>query len=95
MVYIYGITFDHTTNYGSCLQAYALQEAVERITVFNERCSYKLIPLHTLLEIPPANLTGKIKRYFFTKIFNFITNFIFIIFPYFNMSIYRRIYANL
>ena len=63
MVCIYGITFDHTTNYGSCLQAYALQTAVERIAVLNERCSYRLIPLQTLLEIPPANFIGKIKRF--------------------------------
>ena len=62
MVCIYGITFDHTTNYGSCLQAYALQTAVERITVLNERCSYRLIPLQTLLETPPANFAGRIKR---------------------------------
>lgn len=48
MFIIYGLTFDHTTNYGSCFQAYALQQAIEKIAVDGEKCSYFLIPLKTI-----------------------------------------------
>ena len=45
MLKVYGVTFDHTVNYGSSLQAYALQTAVENTAVGGEKCSYRLIPL--------------------------------------------------
>ena len=44
MLRVCGVTFDHTTNYGSCLQAYALQTAVEKITIGNLSCRYELLP---------------------------------------------------
>lgn len=44
MLYVYGVTFDHTTNYGSCLQAYALQHAIEAMEIDGQKCSYQLIP---------------------------------------------------
>ena len=46
---ICGVTFDHTTNYGSCLQAYALQTVIEKMTVRNEPCSYALLPASTII----------------------------------------------
>lgn len=52
---VYGITFDHTTNYGSCFQAYALQSVVEKISVGRmnqEKCTYQLIPIKTFKELP-------------------------------------------
>lgn len=53
---IYGITFDHTTNYGSCFQAYALQTAIEKISVGeNEKCSYQLIPIKAFKDFPIKN----------------------------------------
>ena len=32
---IYGLTLDHTVNYGSCLQAYALQHVIENMVLSN------------------------------------------------------------
>lgn len=55
---VYGITFDHTTNYGSCFQAYALQTVIEKISVGGtdwENCSYQLIPIKTLEKFPVGN----------------------------------------
>lgn len=49
---VYGLTFDHTTNYGSCFQAFALQRAIEKITVRGEKCSYFLIPIKTFKDYP-------------------------------------------
>lgn len=49
---VYGLTFDHTTNYGSCFQAFALQRAIEKITVRREKCSYFLIPIKTFKDYP-------------------------------------------
>ena len=40
-----GVTFDHTTNYGSCFQALALKTAIERMEIGGEKCSYSLIPV--------------------------------------------------
>ena len=62
MLNVYGITYDHTTNYGSCLQAYALQTVIDRITVSNDKCNYKLIPMQTLRGTSKTNFKGKIKR---------------------------------
>ncbi len=45
MLKVYGVTFDHTVNYGSSLQAYALQTAIENTVIGGEQCSYRLIPL--------------------------------------------------
>lgn len=41
---ICGVTFDHTTNYGSCLQAYALQSAIEKVTIEDNHFHYDLVP---------------------------------------------------
>ena len=60
MFNIYGVTYDHTTNYGSCLQAYALQTAIEKIRLGEkaEVCRYMLIPLSKLKEYPKWKYTS-------------------------------------
>ncbi len=45
---IFGITIDHSTNYGSAFQAYALQTVINRMTVRGEPCRYRLIPFMKL-----------------------------------------------
>ncbi len=53
---VYGITYDHTTNYGSCLQAYALQTVIEKLYVGEqERCIYQVIPVRTFKDFPIKN----------------------------------------
>ena len=53
MLRVCGITYDHTINYGSCFQAYALQTAVERTVVGEgETCEYRLIPVKTFRDWP-------------------------------------------
>ncbi|MBP5489005.1 MAG: polysaccharide pyruvyl transferase family protein [Lachnospiraceae bacterium] len=52
MLNVYGITLDHTINYGSCLQTYALHKAITGIELSSgEQCSYQLIPIRTFKEI--------------------------------------------
>lgn len=57
MFHVCGVTFDHTTNYGSCFQAYALQTAIEKMAVNGERCSYDLLPRASF---PVAAKKGKV-----------------------------------
>lgn len=45
MLRVCGITFDRTNNYGSCLQAYALKTAVEKVIINGEGCEYSLLAL--------------------------------------------------
>ena len=46
---IYGLTLDHTVNYGSCLQAYALQHVIENMVLSDGTTfDYKLIPIRTM-----------------------------------------------
>ena len=52
MLKVAGVTFDHTVNYGSSLQAYALQTAIEHVSVEGENCSYRLIPLQAMTDYP-------------------------------------------
>lgn len=53
MLHVCGITFDHTTNYGSSFQAYALQAAVEKISLSDgTKCSYQLIPIRKCEDWP-------------------------------------------
>lgn len=57
MLRVFGITYDHTINYGSCFQAYALQKAIEKICVGeNEKCQYELIPLWTCRDYPKKKI---------------------------------------
>ncbi len=64
MLRVCGVTFDHTTNYGSCLQAYALQRVIEEMSIAGEKCSYQLIPraLFPPRAPKPTSLKTKIKR---------------------------------
>ena len=52
MLKVYGLTYDHTTNYGSCFQAYALQHTIENMVIQGEHPSYFLIPLSTFRDSP-------------------------------------------
>lgn len=45
MLRICGVTFDHTTNYGSNFQAYALQTTIEKMCIKGQDCHYDLLPL--------------------------------------------------
>ena len=46
MLRVCGITYVRTTNYGTCFQAYALQKAINGITLSNgEKCQHEFIPL--------------------------------------------------
>lgn len=45
MLRVCGITYTHTSNFGSCLQAYALQHVVENMQIGGEHCQYNLIPI--------------------------------------------------
>ena len=57
MLKVCGITYDHTINYGSCLQAYALQKVIDSIKVGNhDSCLYELIPLWTCKDYPKKRL---------------------------------------
>ena len=49
-----GVTFDHKVNYGSALQAYALQTAVEQTVIGGEPCEYALAPLGTFPPYQPV-----------------------------------------
>lgn len=51
MLSVYGITYDHTANYGSCFQAYALQRAIENLVIQGEHPSYFLIPFATFTDL--------------------------------------------
>lgn len=51
MLRVCGLTLDHTFNYGSCFQAYALQKAVEDSVLSDgSGCTYQLIPIRTFKE---------------------------------------------
>ena len=70
MLRVVGITLDHKTNYGSCLQAYALAHAVESMEIGGEACSYRLIPITKTPEWAqcvkrsegPASLVRRLER---------------------------------
>ena len=60
MLRVFGLTFDHTTNYGSCFQAYALQRAIEKISIGGDICSYFLIPIKIFKDYPINSFIKKI-----------------------------------
>lgn len=60
MLKVLGLTFDHTTNYGSCFQSYALQQAIEKIRIGGENCSYSLIPIKTFKDYPIHSYIKKV-----------------------------------
>ncbi len=57
MFTVYGVTYDHTNNYGTCFQAYALQTAIEKCKLgeSGEECVYHLIPVKLLKEYPKVS----------------------------------------
>lgn len=60
MLKVFGITYDHTTNYGSCFQAYALQTAIEKICIDGENCLYSLIPIKSFKDYPVHSYIKKV-----------------------------------
>ncbi len=62
MIRVCGITFTHSPNYGSCLQTYALQRAVETMKVCGEDCSYRVIPIQMLKDYPVKGLTDRLAK---------------------------------
>jgi len=60
MLRVCGITYAHSPNYGSCLQAYALQHAIEALNICGEKCCYKVIPVQLLPDYPVNGLLGRI-----------------------------------
>ena len=63
MLRVCGVTFDHTTNYGSCFQAYALKTAIEKTKVGEgAKCSYELVPLRKCSDYPNRSIKGWILK---------------------------------
>lgn len=56
MLRVGGVTYCHTANYGTSLQAFALQQAIEKIEIGGEPCSYKLICLRDCKDYPERYL---------------------------------------
>ena len=54
MFEICGVTYDHTINYGSCLQAYALKRAIEQIDLNGEQIHYTQLAIHYMKDKPGA-----------------------------------------
>ena len=52
MIRILGVTFDHTTNYGSNLQALALQTVIRSSKACGEECTYDILPLRLMKDFP-------------------------------------------
>lgn len=65
MLRVCGITYVHTTNYGSCFQAYALQMAIDGITVGGEKCQHEFVPLWLCSD----HFTNKSDNNIFYKVF--------------------------
>lgn len=80
MLKVCGITHDHTINYGSSLQAYALSRAVESVVLEDgTKCYYHLIPIRTFKEwlANPSftkRLLTPIMNYYRTKFLEFDNN---------------------
>ncbi len=58
MFRVCGVTYTFSTNYGTCLQAYALQTVIEKMNVCGERPSYLLTPLRKCPGYPKAPEKG-------------------------------------
>lgn len=64
MLKVCGITYAHSPNYGSCLQAYALQNAIELLNINGEDCCYQIIPIQLFKDYPIIGLNGHIANFF-------------------------------
>lgn len=58
-----GLTYDHTINYGSLFQAFALQSAIESIDISGEKCEYQLIPIRKFTDWPDNCRSARKKRH--------------------------------
>lgn len=63
MLRVCGVTFDHTTNYGTCFQSYALQHVIEQQYIDGIQCAYDLLPVSTF----PYKTSKSSKRSLLTK----------------------------
>ncbi len=64
MLRVCGITYTHSPNYGSCLQTYALQQAVESLEIGGEACSYRVIPIQIMKDYPVKGWSQRVIRPF-------------------------------
>ena len=55
MFTVYGVTYTFTTNYGTCLQSFALMKALEKMSVSKEEIAYRLIPIAKSPGYPHSN----------------------------------------
>ncbi len=65
MFRIIGVTYVFTSNYGSCFQAYALQQTLNRMTVSSDTVDYKVLPISKCPGYPvskEAGIKSKIKK---------------------------------
>ena len=62
MLRVCGITLSHSPNYGSCLQTYALQHAIESLKIHGEECIYQVIPIQMLKDYPMLSLKQRIAK---------------------------------
>lgn len=67
MLRVCGVTYDHTVNYGSCFQAFALQETIKQMVICGDTCSYDLLPFSTFPDrklpiVGKTGLKGKVIR---------------------------------
>ncbi len=63
MLRVCGITYAITMNYGSCMQAYALQTVIENTLISEEPCRFDLVPTERLPEFSNMSLLERlIKR---------------------------------
>ncbi|MBR0143815.1 MAG: polysaccharide pyruvyl transferase family protein [Clostridia bacterium] len=72
MLRVCGITFVRTTNYGTCFQAYALQKAIDGITVGNGvKCQCEFVPLWRCKD----HFSNKQSTFFYSHFFRFFKRF--------------------
>lgn len=59
-----GVTYTHSPNYGTCLQAYALGTAIRGIETGGEPCEYEVIPVQMLKDYPINGLADVVIKPF-------------------------------
>ena len=60
MIRVCGITYAHSPNYGSCLQTFALLNAIESLKICGEDCSYQIIPIQLCKDYPLYGLSDRL-----------------------------------
>ncbi len=67
---IYGVTYTHTSNYGSCLQAFALQYSIGHMSICGEKCEHELVPV----DIFVRSISGRKKKSIIKKLRSVLAN---------------------